>query len=88
MNLPEDKKDGEATKEEDENKFEWHDEGVSTLVRIDHPGLVRGNPDTELCDYPWHSSKNIDPTFIASVFTGTVWPVLTSRPQRKGGKGG
>ena len=84
MNLPTLKKDGRHPKEESESKFEWHD-GVSTLVRIVILGWW-GDPDTELCIDPRLEQRQIDPTFIASVFTGCLgFSYQTSKKRRKGG---
>ena len=73
MNLPNLKKDGEATpKKKDENKFEWHDEGVSTLVRIVILGWSGAILTLNYVSIPGLEQRQIDPTFIASVFTGCL----------------
>ena len=73
MNLPTLKKDGEAApKKKDENKFEWHDEGVSTLVRIVILGWSGAILTLNYVSIPGLEQRQIDPTFIASVFTGTL----------------
>ena len=60
-----------ATKK-DENKFEWADEGVSTLVRVIILGWAGAILTLNYVTIPGIPQKNIDPTFIASVFTGTL----------------
>ena len=73
MNLPNLKKDGEAApKKTDENKFEWHDEGVSTLVRIVILGWSGAILTFNYVSIPGLEQRQIDPTFIASVFTGCL----------------
>ncbi len=63
------KKKEEAKKE---NKFEWADEGVSTLVRVIILGWSAAILTLNYVTVPGIPQKNIDPTFIASVFTGTL----------------
>ena len=60
----------EETKKE--NKFEWADEGVSTLVRVVIRGWSAAILTLNYVSIPGIPQKNIDPTFIASVFTGTL----------------
>ena len=55
-----------------ENKFEWADEGVSTLVRVIILGWSAAILTLNYVTVPGIPQKNIDPTFIASVFTGTL----------------
>ena len=55
-----------------ENKFEWADEGVSTLVRVVILGWSAAILTLNYVTVPGVPQKNIDPTFIASVFTGTL----------------
>ena len=68
--------DSNLTKKEDakkkENKFEWADEGVSTLVRVIILGWSAAILTLNYVTVPGIPQKNIDPTFIASVFTGTL----------------
>ena len=63
-----------AKKEETkkDNKFEWADEGVSTLVRVVILGWSASILTLNYVTVPGVPQKNIDPTFIASVFTGTL----------------
>ena len=55
-----------------ENKFEWADEGVSTLVRVIILGWSAAILTLNYVTVPGIPQKNIDPTFNASVFTGTL----------------
>ena len=55
-----------------ENKFEWADEGVATLVRVIILGWAGAILTLNYVTIPGIPQKNIDPTFIASVFTGTL----------------
>jgi len=61
----------EETKKK-QNKFEWADEGVSTLVRVIILGWSAAILTLNYVTVPGIPQKNIDPTFIASVFTGTL----------------
>ncbi len=62
-----------AKKEETKkDKFEWADEGVSTLVRVIILGWSASILTLNYVTVPGIPQKNIDPTFIASVFTGTL----------------
>jgi hypothetical protein len=56
----------------EENKFEWADEGVSVLVRVIILGWSAAILTLNYVTVPGIPQKNIDPTFIASVFTGTL----------------
>lgn len=55
-----------------ENKFEWADEGVSVLVRVIILGWSAAILTLNYVTVPGIPQKNIDPTFIASVFTGIL----------------
>ena len=68
-------------KNKQENKFEWADEGVSVLVRVIILGWSAAILTLNYVTVPGVPQKNIDPTFIASVFTGTLatFGVLPSR---------
>ena len=62
-----------AKKEETKkDKIEWADEGVSTLVRVIILGWSASILTLNYVTVPGIPQKNIDPTFIASVFTGTL----------------
>jgi uncharacterized BrkB/YihY/UPF0761 family membrane protein len=55
-----------------ENKFEWADEGVSVLVRVIILAWSAAILTLNYVTVPGVPQKNIDPTFIASVFTGIL----------------
>ena len=55
-----------------DDKFEWHDEGVGTLVRIVILGWAGAILTLNYVSIPGLEQKQIDPTFIASVFTSTL----------------
>ena len=71
-----------------ENKFEWADEGVSTLVRVIILGWSAAILTLNYVTVPGIPQKNIDPTFIASVFTGTLatFGVVASKKKDEDGK--
>jgi len=54
------------------DKFEWADEGVSTLVRVIILGWSATILTLNYVTIPGVPQRNIDPTFIASVFTGNL----------------
>ena len=64
------------TKKEDtkkkESKFDWVDEGLSALVRVVILSWSAAILTLNYVTIPGVPQKNIDPTFIASVFTGTL----------------
>jgi hypothetical protein len=67
--------DSNLTKKEDtkkENKFDWADEGLSALVRVVILSWSAAILTLNYVTIPGVPQKNIDPTFIASVFTGTL----------------
>tara|TARA_Y100000589_G_scaffold332248_1_gene390746 strand:- start:992 stop:1273 length:282 start_codon:yes stop_codon:yes gene_type:complete len=65
--------DKTATAQPDKkDKFEWHDEGVGTLVRIVILGWAGAILTLNYVSIPGLEQKQIDPTFIASVFTSTL----------------
>jgi len=55
-----------------DNGFQWADEGVSTIVRVVILGWAGAILTLNYVTIPGVPQKNIDPTFIASVFTGTL----------------
>ena len=59
----------EETKKE---KFEWADEGVSTLVRVIILSWSAAILTLNYVTVPGIPQRQIDPTFIASVFTTTL----------------
>ena len=62
------KKKGETK----QNKFDWADEGLSALVRVVILSWSAAILTLNYVTIPGVPQKNIDPTFIASVFTGTL----------------
>ena len=55
-----------------EDKFDWADEGLSALVRVVILSWSAAILTLNYVTIPGVPQKNIDPTFIASVFTGTL----------------
>ena len=68
-----------------ENKFEWADEGVSVLVRVIILGWSAAILTLNYVTVPGIPQKNIDPTFIASVFTTTLttFGVMTAKKKEE-----
>ena len=64
------KEQGKPAKQVD--KFEWHDEGVGTLVRVIILAWAGAILTLNYVSIPGLEQKQIDPTFIASVFTSTL----------------
>jgi len=67
--------DSNLTKKEDtkkDNKFDWADEGLSASVRVVILSWSAAILTLNYVTIPGVPQKNIDPTFIASVFTGTL----------------
>jgi hypothetical protein len=54
------------------DKFEWADEGVATLVRVIILSWSAFILTLNYVTIPGIPQRQIDPTFIASVFTGTL----------------
>ena len=71
--------------ESKKDKFEWADEGVSTLVRVIILGWSATILTLNYVTIPGMPQRNIDPTFIASVFTGTLatFGVVPSKKDKK-----
>ena len=65
--LPKKKKDGH-----DDHEFNWHEEGISSLVRLVVLGWTGAILTLNYVSIPGVPQQKIDPTFIASVFTGTL----------------
>lgn len=53
-------------------KFDWADEGLSALVRVVILSWSAAILTLNYVTIPGLQQKQIDPTFIASVFTGTL----------------
>ena len=68
------------------NKFDWADEGLSALVRVVILSWSAAILTLNYVTIPGVPQKNIDPTFIASVFTGTLatFGVVPTKKDRKG----
>ena len=65
--------DSNLKKEESKsNKFDWADEGLSALVRVVILSWSAAILTLNYVTIPGVPQKNIDPTFIASVFKGTL----------------
>lgn len=54
------------------DKFEWADEGLSAMVRVIILGWSAFILTLNYVTIPGWQQDKIDPTFIASVFTGTL----------------
>ena len=54
------------------DKFEWVDESLSALVRVVILSWTAAILTLNYVTIPGLQQKQIDPTFIASVFTGTL----------------
>lgn len=59
-------------KETKEEKFDWHEEGISSIVRLIVLGWTGAILTLNYVSIPGIPQQKIDPTFIASVFTGTL----------------
>ena len=66
------------------DKFEWHDEGVSTLVRVVILAWSGAILTLNYVTVPGLEQRQIDPTFIASVFTGCL-ASFNIQTSKKGG---
>tara|TARA_X000000950_G_C13880958_1_gene646846 strand:+ start:668 stop:979 length:312 start_codon:yes stop_codon:yes gene_type:complete len=58
--------------ESKEEKFDWHEEGISSLVRLIVLAWTGAILTLNYVSIPGIPQQKIDPTFIASVFTGTL----------------
>ena len=58
--------------EKQSNKFDWADEGLSALVRVVILSWSAAILTLNYVTIPGVPQKNIDPTFIARVITGTL----------------
>ena len=70
-----------------QNKFDWADEGLSALVRVVILSWSAAILTLNYVTIPDVPQKNIDPTFIASVFTGTLatFGVVPTKKDKKEG---
>ena len=70
------------------DKFDWADEGLSALVRVVILSWSAAILTLNYVTIPGVPQKNIDPTFIASVFTGTLatFGVVPAKKDKKDGE--
>ena len=68
-----------------QNKFDWADEGLSALVRVVILSWSAAILTLNYVTIPGVPQKNIDPTFIASVFTGTCLLYTSPSPRDQRG---
>ena len=69
--MPEAKNSVVKKEESKKDKFDWADEGLSALVRVVILSWSAAILTLNYVTIPGVPQKNIDPTFMASVFTGT-----------------
>ncbi len=62
----------QETPKDKKEKFEWADEGLSALVRVVILGWSAAILTLNYVTVPGIPQRQIDPTFIASVFTTTL----------------
>ena len=79
--LPKKKKE-----EHDDHEFNWHEEGISSLVRLIVLGWTGAILTLNYVSIPGIPQQKIDPTFIASVFTGTL-ATFGVTPSKSNGNG-
>ena len=79
--LPKKKKE-----EHDDLEFNWHEEGISSLVRLVVLGWTGAILTLNYVSIPGIPQQKIDPTFIASVFTGTL-ATFGVTPSKSNGNG-
>ena len=70
----------------DHDGFQWWDEGISTLVRVIILLWAGGILTLNYVTIPGWEQNKIDPTFIASVFTGTLTTFGVSAAKNNGDK--
>ena len=80
--LPKKKKE-----EHDDHEFNWHEEGISSLVRLIVLGWTGAILTLNYVSIPGIPQQKIDPTFIASVFTGTLATFGVTPSKSSGGNG-
>jgi len=61
-----------STKQEKTPGYQWHEDGVAILVRLVILGWSGAILTLNYITIPGLPQQKIDPTFIASVFTGTL----------------
>jgi len=72
--------------ENDDNDFNWHEDGISSLVRLVVLGWTGAILTLNYVSIPGIPQQKIDPTFIASVFTGTL-ATFGVTPSKSNGNG-
>ena len=72
--------------EHDDGEFNWHEEGISSLVRLIVLGWTGAILTLNYVSIPGIPQQKIDPTFIASVFTGTL-ATFGVTPSKSNGNG-
>lgn len=79
--LPKKIKDGN-----DDHEFDWREEGISSLVRLIVLAWTGAILTLNYVSIPGIPQQKIDPTFIASVFTGTL-STFGVTPSKSNGNG-
>ena len=74
-------------KEHESDEFNWHDEGISSFVRLVVLAWTGAILTLNYVSIPGIPQQKIDPTFIASVFTGTL-ATFGVTPSKSNGNGG
>lgn len=72
-------------KKPEKEKFQWADEGVATLIRVVILGWSGAILTLNYVSIPGIPQKQIDPTFIASVFTTTLATFGVQTAKKNGG---
>jgi hypothetical protein len=70
-----------------DNDFDWREEGISSLVRLIVLGWTGAILTLNYVSIPGIPQQKIDPTFIASVFTGTLATFGVTPSKSNGGNG-
>ncbi len=74
-------------KKDHDDEFQWHEEGISSLVRLIVLTWTGAILTLNYVSIPGIPQQKIDPTFIASVFTGTL-ATFGVTPSKSNGNGG
>ena len=69
-----------------DDEFHWHEEGISSFVRLIVLGWTGAILTLNYVSIPGIPQQKIDPTFIASVFTGTL-ATFGVTPSKSNGNG-
>jgi len=75
-------------KDHDDDGFHWHEEGISSLVRLIVLTWTGAILTLNYVSIPGIPQQKIDPTFIASVFTGTLATFGVTPSKSNGNSGG